>query len=718
MKIYKFGLLFFFLSMLIFIGIQEPKKVLAFDMRYSTSGFPEVPDDAKNSNVNVSDAFTIVTGSNSYVDSINQNMVVLIPNVPIQRGAIWYNYQLDLTQDFSFEGYVFNGYQGGSDGLTFTFHNDPRGIQAIGNFAGGLGAYGTTFHYGDDVYIKNALSLEIDIYKNQAPDKFLSDTPLMGVPADSLVPHAALIVPGTGNQLSTTNKHMDIVYPKTRAEQNLVWATPNNLFWNPLKISWDSANQIFSWKYAHFEEKSRQIDPQLYFGSTKVWWGFTGASGGLPSPEGFIIKKLPQTPHAEVSKKVRNISKKETLFSNVTYSEIGDVLEYQIEVENLADSVVPLVNTVLSDELKGTEFILGSLKVDQLSVANPAVDANNTFQVNLNKLEVNQSKKITFQVKVNQADENATILNEATLTSTYSEKQLSNQTKVIVAPKLNLKKAVDKSQIPLNGELTYTLTLTNDATAGKWKGSLTDTLAADLSYVAGSITYKDPLGVLHVLPDSVWVSQNLTVADISLNQGEAISVTFTAKVDLKEPLTSDRLLLNQASYIGLNVDETINFNGVSNVAETAIKTPIIHLRQVILQETVSLPVPVSGYYQIEHVKPTDLTEKLMSFSNKSPSGLLVDNPAYNEVTLSLPTEQSKVVIQPIQPQYYEYDGFTLTTKEQQHQPENRNKNDAILLEFRQDSEYWLTVYLKPTTEQPKPYSWFYSGNQQLGKLQP
>ncbi|MEC7120302.1 MAG: hypothetical protein VXW65_10415, partial [Pseudomonadota bacterium] len=59
-----------------------------------------------------------------------------------QTGAAWSTYRADLTQAFDFSAYVNVGSKdvNGADGITFVFHNDPRGFTAIGQPGRSIGA--------------------------------------------------------------------------------------------------------------------------------------------------------------------------------------------------------------------------------------------------------------------------------------------------------------------------------------------------------------------------------------------------------------------------------------------------------------------------------------------------------------------------------------------------------------------------------------------------
>lgn len=698
----KKGYLFFMIIVAIFLIHTVEKKTVFSDTEsvqpYATPGIPRLPADAQNSAVNLAEAFTMPSGVDSFIDPVDKNVVIIAPDAYNQKGGLWYDYQIDLTKDFEFDGYVFNGYQGGADGMTFTFHNDPRGLSALGDFGGGLGAYGINSPSTSNRPIANALSLEVDLYRNNF------DSAITNIPRSSLLPHAALVVPGTNSQMQTTNKHMDPVYPRNRAEQNRVWSpSTTNAFWNTLKIKWNSSTHEFTWQFALFPEKTRVIDPQTYFKGEKVWWGFTGATGSLKTPIAVAIKKLPQTPDATIGKKVRNVTKKETNFSNKTSADVGNILEYQIEINNLPESVVPFVKTIVSENITHTSFVPNSMKINNVAIANPTVDANQNFSVNLDKIDINQKKVLTFQVKVEAADADSKVLNTAKVASTYSEERTTNQTEVLISPNISLKKDVDQSDGKVGDELTYTLTLSNAANHGAWQGSLTDVLENKLAVISGSTVLTHPDGTKQTLPGTAWIGQMLTVNNLTIKGGEKVTVTFKAEIKMNVGAAVE----NVASYQGTNVNQTIVFNGESNRVSTKLSMPILHIKQVILAANTELPIPTIGYHQLRQVAEDDNNKVLSITPTISPSGIQATTLTSKKVTFLLESDKAKTFVETMIPTYYQYDGFNVTDVDIPHLEDNRDKQNPLLLDYAKKSEYWVTVYLKPTTNLPRPYSWEY-----------
>lgn len=103
--------------------------------------------------LNITDLFHIINpkpndpGNDGKVDSKYPNVAIITPDSINNRfGGMWAKEQLDLILPFSTEIYLHLWHQYGkndpvADGMTFTLHNDPDGIDAIGGADEGLGVY-------------------------------------------------------------------------------------------------------------------------------------------------------------------------------------------------------------------------------------------------------------------------------------------------------------------------------------------------------------------------------------------------------------------------------------------------------------------------------------------------------------------------------------------------------------------------------------------------
>ena len=95
-------------------------------------------------------------------------LLQLNPAVKSQK-ALFGQKPISLLSDFTFKSYLYlgNEYANAGDGMTFTLTNDPRMSttpqEVIGSPGMGIGAYSTK---AGQPYVRNALSIEFDTYKN------------------------------------------------------------------------------------------------------------------------------------------------------------------------------------------------------------------------------------------------------------------------------------------------------------------------------------------------------------------------------------------------------------------------------------------------------------------------------------------------------------------------------------------------------------------------
>lgn len=136
----------------------------------------------------------------------------------------------------------------------------------------------------------------------------------------------------------------------------------------------------------------------------------------------------------------------------------------------------------------------------------------------------------------------------------------------------------------------------------------------------------------------------------------------------------------------------------------------LHIRQIVLEQQDAVVLPTKGYFQLAH--------QTSQLNIVTPSGNLL-NLGYKEIQLEMLAGQFNYQVTPIVPEYYAYAGYTISTSETVHQPEQRQKNAIQTLDYTIEEAYWLTVYLKPTSKEnaPNPYSWNYQLNT-LGELTP
>lgn len=185
------------------------------------------------------------------------NEYTLTPAINTQSGSVWNNIKIDLTHSFDFNFDVFLGYNdGGADGIAFVLQPIST---SVGSSGGGMGYEG----------IAPAVGVTIDTYQNNEN-------------ADPVYDHLAYQVNGDLNHGSFNN----IAGPVTALAGN------NNIedgVWHSLRIVWDAAAKTLT-TYVDGSLRltaTKDIVADVFSGNPMVFWGFTGATGGLNNLQKF-----------------------------------------------------------------------------------------------------------------------------------------------------------------------------------------------------------------------------------------------------------------------------------------------------------------------------------------------------------------------------------------------------------------------------------------------
>ncbi len=174
-------------------------------------------------------------------------------NVLQQVGAVWFNDQVDLNQEFTIRAEVFLGTQDatGADGIAFV-------MQEFGPFAlGGINEF-----LGSDVP-GNSLGVEIDTWEN-------------GNFADPVQDHVCIFRDGVNNH-NIPFYNLDGPVSARSDGANIEDGQPHQF-----KVVWDPVGQVFE---VYFDCELRlswtgDLVGEIFQGESSVWWGFTGSTGG------------------------------------------------------------------------------------------------------------------------------------------------------------------------------------------------------------------------------------------------------------------------------------------------------------------------------------------------------------------------------------------------------------------------------------------------------
>ena len=196
---------------------------------------------------------------NAYLTS--DNCFVLTEASEFQLGAVWFNEQLDLSEAFEMELLVNFGSSdfNGADGMVFIMQQ--VGLNALGDAGGGMGFGGFQPSFG----------VEMDTYQNQD----------LGDPFQD---HVALLVDGNVNHFTPGN----LLGPVSIDPNGLnVEDGQDHVF----KLVWDpilDVVQVFFDCELRLELNLDLVD-DVFNGNPLVFWGFSGATGGLTNVQSVCI---------------------------------------------------------------------------------------------------------------------------------------------------------------------------------------------------------------------------------------------------------------------------------------------------------------------------------------------------------------------------------------------------------------------------------------------
>jgi len=239
-----------------------------FDIDNDNDGIIDINEGAINfSNLRTS---LRINGSASYEDN---ETVIITNDIGDEFGTAMSAHKVNFDSAFSFEAEVYLGNKNGSgaDGIAIVFHNDPRGVNAVGTPGEGLGAVG----------IKDGFYLEIDTHDNSADgvddrdyDHLqIRDTNKNASDATGDLSHAPVAA---------------FVYQESSGgnDKNLII---DNDGWHNIRITWDPYVQGGTGSNlieVFFDGQRRLFIDSFYAkgylgNESQVFYGFTGSTGGL-----------------------------------------------------------------------------------------------------------------------------------------------------------------------------------------------------------------------------------------------------------------------------------------------------------------------------------------------------------------------------------------------------------------------------------------------------
>ena len=303
-----------------------------------------------------------------------------------QSGTIWdANDRMDFSSDFSHDfTFKIGSDDNGADGMAFIMHNDPNGLETVGNNGEELGAGG----------IQNSLIVEIDVYIN---DKDRDDG-ITGVPCfgSAEIDHLDLWIGGVVNPDNDwDNCTTD---PSERIVTKAVGLTDGGSNYNLengldhiLRLSYISASQTFTAEILNEQGSASYgsisyspCDPTTIFGTNTPLFGFSASTGAVSNQHcACLANEFNDVLPVEADKFKATCFEEEVYISWLTYTELNN--DYFI-IEKSKDGI----------NYNQIEIVLGQ-GTSKVEHAYEVVDFNNKDELSYYRIsQVDFSGKVSF----------------------------------------------------------------------------------------------------------------------------------------------------------------------------------------------------------------------------------------------------------------------------------------------------------------------------------
>ncbi|WP_395310202.1 PQQ-dependent sugar dehydrogenase [Mycobacterium sp. AMU20-3851] len=224
------------------------------------------------------------------------NNVYTLTKSTYQAGAAMSTQRIDMRQDFTVSFDINLGTNdSGGDGAALVFHNDPRGVNAIGTTGSGLGAGG----------IQNGLAIEFDTYNSTAAHLNTSRMPGTDIAAD----HTGFL-------------DTDGTYASTPT------ALPNleNGAWHTVVVTWNATTKTMSYTIngqPTGAPLTADVITAFLGGSNYAHLGFTAGTGGRSNTQSIRNLNLAATYEGQVAATVTSATTESALKVTAT-NEVSD----------------------------------------------------------------------------------------------------------------------------------------------------------------------------------------------------------------------------------------------------------------------------------------------------------------------------------------------------------------------------------------------------------
>ena len=460
--------------------------------------------------IELTDIFQLPAGSNSIlIPNADGDIVQLTDALKNQNGAVWSTPRnmMDLTHDFESSMYIYFGNQGtnAADGMAFVMQNDPAGPNKIVQGDGAqLGVWDSTNYDTWDKGIRNSFAVEFDTHNNGNGgfDKQVDDND-----------HIAWNFPGNRSTYNDYKDNLDWFKKKRFLSHNNP-QYPGELSvdkWIPFNIKWSAQNQTLTYQFNHMDPVTVSIDTNTVFGSTNVYWGFTGSTGAQVEMNRLVFEKVPGLVDASLKKTILDENGRDVHQTTVNS---GQTLTYRLEGNYLSgkqDWKDISASLELSEQVS---FIPGTLRGKSTGGTEvPLPDSywkDKLLEVDMGTMNRNDNESyLTFKAKVNsvsaptQVSEHGVYSGKNHIeTSNFVEYEIATN----IAPQIQLEHAGSTQQI-LYGK-DYQL-------SGTWKD--VDGTKGEIHFIVNGVETSVSSDTSTV---DTWTSYKKTISASDLKLGE------------------------------------------------------------------------------------------------------------------------------------------------------------------------------------------------------
>lgn len=138
----------------------------------------------------------------------------------------------------------------------------------------------------------------------------------------------------------------------------------------------------------------------------------------------------------------------------------------------------------------------------------------------------------------------------------------------------------------------------------------------------------------------------------------------------------------------------------------------LHVKQEVINTNEDVVVPTIGNLFLDNINKSGSVADGGRYSMTIPSYKADSKQPYKGVKLGIFEGYEKYQLKNILPEFHDYVGYQLTTKEEDHSSNSLINKKIPTLDFLEHSEYWLTIYIEPKVDINGPpfYSWDYKTN--------